>query len=64
MVSKLVWQAVYEVIVGVIFTMTLEREELTPSMMAIIHSTIGKVELLIQDHQEEDERVQKLEEAN
>lgn len=38
--------------------------ELTQSMVASIHSTIEKVELLIQDLQEEDERAQKLEEAN
>ncbi|GLJ33555.1 hypothetical protein SUGI_0674730 [Cryptomeria japonica] len=44
--------------------MTPEREELTPSMMASIQSITEKVELLIQDYQEEDDRIQELEEAN
>ena len=69
MVSELVWQVVYKVIVGVLFIMTskkgeLSKMELTPSMVESIYSITEKVELLIQDHQEEDERFQKLEEAN
>ena len=44
--------------------MTSEREEVTLAMMASIHSITEKVELLIQDRREEDDRIQELEEAN